>query len=104
MFRELCEGAYRLFQEVPCSHYHIELYGYLQTKTNNHKIVYCDSYIASQQQYDPAKHAKPDSYQGRSYQTLPTYIRNAIDHPDSGRIYTEEKLKESIELLIELCR
>lgn len=32
------------------------------------------------------------------------YIRNAIDHPDSGNIYTKEELRTSIEFLIELCK
>ena len=41
---------------------------------------------------------------GTNYQTLPTYIRNAIDHPDSGNTFTDEELNISIELLVELCR
>ncbi|SHH07914.1 Predicted ATP-binding protein involved in virulence [Butyrivibrio fibrisolvens DSM 3071] len=89
---------------VPSKDYHIELYAYLQMKTNNHTIESCDAYIAQQQQYDRTKHEKFDGYRNHNYQTLPTYIRNAIDHPDSGRSYTEEEFKASIELLIELCR
>lgn len=90
---------------VPSVDYHIELYGYLQIKTGNHSIEGCDRYISQQLQYNSNKHEKNDnSYPGHSYITLPTYIRNAIDHPDSGRTYTEEQLKTSIELLIELCK
>lgn len=89
---------------IPSIDYHIELYGYLQTKTECHRIEDCDSYIASQPQYDAAKHERIDSYRSSNYQTLPTYIRNAIDHPDSGRTYTEEEFEESIKLLIELCK
>ena len=89
---------------VPSTDYHIELYAYLQMKTNNHTIEACDAYIAQQSQYDRTKHEKLDRYRNHNYQTLPTYIRNAIDHPDSGRSYTEEEFKASIELLIELCR
>lgn len=90
--------------------YHIQLYGYLQTKENKPKIKECDTFIASHQLYDSTKYNKPSSYtdtrSGRTinYQTLPTYIRNAIDHPDSGNTYTSEELKLSIEFLIELCR
>ena len=84
--------------------YHIELYGYLQSKEGKHHIKDCDSFIAASALYDSTKHSKPDSYNNIKYQTLPTYIRNAIDHPDSGRTYTEKELKTSIELLIELCR
>lgn len=90
---------------VPSIDYHIELYGYLQTKSGSHRIEECDAYIARQAQYDIAKHQKiDDSYPHHHYQTLPTYIRNAIDHPDSGRTYTEKDLEESIKLLIKLCK
>lgn len=91
---------------VPSIDYHIELYGYLQTKTGFHRIEDCDGYIAGRIPiYDVAKHQKIDnSYPPHHYQTLPTYIRNAIDHPDSGRTYSEEELEESIRLLIELCK
>ncbi len=90
---------------VPSIDYHIELYGYLQTKTSNHRIEDCDLYISQQAQYDSNQHEMIDnSYPGHHYITLPTYIRNAIDHPDSGRIFTEEQLQTSIKLLIELCR
>ena len=89
---------------VPSIDYHIELYGYLQTKTGCHKIEECDAYIAKQKQYNASKHEKIDSYQKQHYQTLPTYIRNAIDHPDSKRSYTEEEFEESLKLLIELCK
>lgn len=89
---------------VPTTDYHIELYGYLQTKTGKHNIEDFDSYIVQQSQYDQSKHEKIDSYHNHHYQTLPTFIRNAIDHPDSGRIYTEEEFKISLELLIELCK
>lgn len=89
---------------VPSIDYHIELYGFLQTKSGCHRIEDCDEYIVQQPQYDAVKHQRLDSYHSSHYQTLPTYIRNAIDHPDSGRTYTEEDLKKSIILLIELCR
>lgn len=90
---------------IPSKDYHIELYGWLQTKYGKHKIEECDLYISQQTQYDPTKHEMIDnSYPGHQYMTLPTYIRNAIDHPDSGRTYTEEQLKTSIQLLIELCK
>lgn len=90
--------------------YHIELYGYLQNKTNSLSVKSCDDYIAAQTTlYNPAMHAKASAFtnqrgQTTNYQTLPTYIRNQIDHPDPNRSYTKEELKTSIELLIELCR
>lgn len=39
-----------------------------------------------------------------NYETLPTYVRNAIDHPDPAHRFTEQELRNSIELLIKLCR
>lgn len=84
--------------------YHIQLYGYLQSKENKPKIRDCDTFIASHALYDSTKYDKPSAHGTTNYQTLSTYIRNAIDHPDSGNTYTPEELKFSIEFLIELCR
>ena len=89
--------------------YHIESYGYLQNKTGCYTVKSCDDYIVQQSAiYNPALHRKPSSFTNQSgrttnYQTLPTYIRNLIDHPDPNRSYTQEELKRSIELLIALC-
>lgn len=89
--------------------YHIELYGYLQDKTQNYTVKKCDNYIAAQKSFNPALHTKTSSYKNQNgritkYKTLPTYIRNLIDHPDQTKNYTQEELQCSIELLIKLCR
>ena len=85
--------------------YHIELYGYLQNKIGTSSVKACDDYIVAQTTvYDASKHAKSSAYGATTYQTLPTYIRNAIDHPDPSRTFTQGQLRTSIELLIELCR
>lgn len=89
--------------------YHIELYGYLQNKTGNDTVKSCDDYITQSAFFNSALHAKTSSFTNQrghttSYQTLPTYIRNLIDHPDPTQNYTQEEFKRSIELLIELCR
>ena len=91
--------------------YHIELYGYLQNKTNRYSVKSCDDYIVDQTSiYNPTLHYKPSSFTNNirgntvTYQTLPTYIRNAIDHPSPTNTYTQDELKTSIELLIQLCR
>ena len=84
--------------------YHIALYGDLQTQTGNEKIEDADSYIATQPEYDASVHGRADSYRRNHYQTLPTYIRNAIDHPDSRRRYTDDQMEVSIELLRDICR
>ena len=91
--------------------YHIALYGYLQSKYGLDSIRACDTYIERKSPiYQRALHEKIDNYvnsNGKTtvYKTLPTYIRNYIDHPDGNRQpYTESELEESIKLLIELCR
>ena len=89
--------------------YHIELYGYLQNKTGNDTVKSCDDYIAQSAFFNSALHTKKSSFTNQrgyttNYQTLPTYIRNLIDHPDPTQNYTQEEFKHSIELLIELCR
>lgn len=83
--------------------YHIALYGDLQTQTGKSSIKEIDDYIATQPEYNATVHQKIDTTHG-CYQTLPTYIRNAIDHPDSGRSYTEEELSISLSLLRDLCK
>lgn len=99
---------------IASSDYHIELYGYLQTKVAIHlgkascSVQECDNYIRSQTAiYDPSRHEKIFTRTTGTHviteYTLPTYIRNAIDHPDSGRVFTKEELETSIALLIDLC-
>lgn len=84
--------------------YHIELYGYLQTKENKLTIKACDDFILSHSLYDQRQYYKPYSHGRTNYNTLPTYIRNAIDHPDSNHTYTDEELRKSIEFLIQLLK
>lgn len=94
--------------------YHIELYGQLQNRialssgNASCSVKECDTYITQQTVYNPTIHSKPSTHTVGSstttYQTLSTYIRNAIDHPDSGNTFTQEELRVSIELLILLCR
>lgn len=83
--------------------YHIALYGRVQLMEQKHRITECDSFIAQNQDYDSTIHEKIDNSQYGNYITLPTYIRNAIDHPDSGRRYTSEDLHISIQLLRKMC-
>lgn len=94
-----------------CSNdYHIELYGYLQNKIalssgrGSCSVKDCDSYILHQSEYNSSLHEKISSHGNTTYSTLPTYIRNAIDHPDPTRTFTQEELIESIQLLIKLVK
>lgn len=82
--------------------YHIALYGDFQLQTGKSAIAAADAHIQSQPEYIPALHEKLDTY-GPGYKTLPTYIRNKIDHPDSPRVYTEAEFERSILLLRSIC-
>lgn len=84
--------------------YHIELYGWLQEKESKKTVKACDDFIIAQRQYKQALHAKPSQNGSVSYNSLPTYIRNAIHHPESGNRFTLAELRTSICLLIELLR
>ena len=89
--------------------YHIALYGYLQTLTQKSEINSCDRLIKSSKKYDERKYKKTanvliNGNWKRVTESLPTFVRDAIDHPDSGREYTDAELRESIEFLIELCK
>lgn len=83
---------------------HIALYGYLQTLTGNSRIEDCDNYIASSSLFDTSKYGYISSYRTTNYRTLPTMIRNHIDHPDNGYTYDDKQLKISTLFLIELIK
>lgn len=97
------ETTYLSF-DVISNDYHIELYGWLQEKEHLETVKSCDDFIKLHPKYDPSKYAKPSAFGRTTYDTLCTYIRNAIHHPDSGNTFSEMELRNSIELLIELCK
>lgn len=99
----VAETNYLAF-DIVSNDYHIELYGWLQDKESKEKIKYCDDFIKSHPMYIVSKHHKASNYGSTTYDTVCSYIRNAIHHPDSGNTFTEDELRTSIELLIELCR
>lgn len=100
--------------DIISNDYHIELYGHLQNKIAQSRgvpecsVKACDTYITQQSDYNSALHHKPSihvtTHGTTPYDTLSTYIRNAIDHPEPTRTFTPEELRTSIELLIKLCR
>jgi len=90
--------------------YHIQLFGalhnILQGITESgvtHSILSIDRYIKNHPFYDSSKHEREDSSHGH-YDTLTVYIRNAIDHPDSGRTYNDSDLDISIGLLRDIYK
>lgn len=85
--------------------YHIQLFATLHNKLQNipesgvdKRIASIDNFIRTHALYDSSKHEREDASHGH-YHTLPVYIRNAIDHPDGGRTYSEEDMEKSIKLL-----
>lgn len=84
--------------------YHIELYGWLQEKESKNKVKACDEFIVAHSKYSPVLHEKPSLHGKISYKSLPTYIRNAINHPDSGNSFTHDELRISTCLLIDILR
>lgn len=89
---------------IPSIDYHIALYGTIQTRYSKHFISDCDDFIHTgcAPYYQPGIHGCVTTYNGTTYNTLPTKIRNNIDHPDNGYTYTEGELKMSIELMREI--
>lgn len=96
--------------DITSNDYHIQLYGYLQNKiaassgNSSCSVKQCDEYIKQSKEYNQTQHERKSSYKTTKYDTLPTYVRNAIDHPDNSRKITPSELRTSIELLIKLCR
>ena len=85
--------------------YHIALYGAIQSKYNKHSILSCDQFIEAQTPfYDASKHHKSTSYNGVNYNTLPTSIRNHIDHPDNPNTFTEDERECSILLMRDILK
>ena len=90
--------------DIVSNDYHIELFGWLQDKEGGLNVKVCDNFIKARPEYIVPLHYKPSTFGATTYDTLSTYIRNAIHHPDPARTYTESELRTSIELLIQLCR
>ncbi|HHQ4308779.1 TPA: AAA family ATPase, partial [Serratia fonticola] len=97
------ETTYLAF-DVVSNDYHIELYGWLQDKENVGAVKACDNFIKTHSSYDPLIHARSSHFGATTYDTLSTYIRNSIHHPDSGNTFTESELRASIQLLIDICK
>lgn len=95
------EVQYLIFG-IPTIEYHICLYGKLQAKWGTN-VKETDNKICEHQKIKSEKIHTTYTYKNgytEDYYTLPTYIRNKIDHPDNlENDFTDEQLQESIELL-----
>ena len=102
---------------LPSIEYHVELYGYLQIKEGYRtlgralNVKETDDFIKGHSRYNASLHAKQYAYTNSrgvttTYDTLCSYIRNCIDHPDPSTHAepTEGEMQVSIELLRDLCR
>ena len=90
---------------VPTIDYHTALYGAIQSKYNRQTIADCDSFIERCTPfYDPVRHESitTNPHSGRTYKTLPTKVRNHIDHPSTAVAFTPGEMEESIRLMREI--
>ena len=97
------EVNYHAF-DIPSIDYHIELYGTLQNRFNLSTVKDCDKFIKKSKFYNQEIHYKKWEFNTTTYETLPSYIRNSIDHPDANRKYNEDELRKSITLLQNLLK
>jgi hypothetical protein len=87
------------------SDYHSELYSTLHARyedaepedNDRQQIKNFDTgYFVTEKALEEVK-----PWKGRANScSLPTYVRNCINHPDSGNTFTPEELEESIKLMI----
>lgn len=87
--------------DVISAEYYMELYNYLQTLTGKDTIKKMDCYISKHPLYE-RKYQKTSTHLKTTYDTLPTYVRNAISHPENS--YSDEELELSVELIREICK
>jgi hypothetical protein len=84
--------------------FHIQLYAYIQNELAKAAAVRgIDDYLL----HYKAPKKKSSFMSGRrlvSYHSLPTYIRNAISHPDDTLVFSDDELAQSIEWMIEFIR
>lgn len=88
---------------IPTSDYHNALYGYLIGEKTINKF---EKYIKNHPLFNHDYYNNYNySRENNEIETLPTYIRNAIHHPENDqRHFTEEELKTSIDFLRELIK
>lgn len=87
---------------IPTSDYHNALYGYL---IGEQYIDDFENYIENHPLFNNNYYNKYNYSRKNRIETLPTYIRNALHHPENDkRHFTEEELKISIDFLRELIK
>lgn len=93
--------------------YHIELFSYIQRNANPTKelnVKETDDYISAHSLYNAANHERIDTFTNprnghtTTYMTLPTFIRNRIDHPNISDSYSYSQLLTSIQLMRDIIK
>lgn len=93
-----------LIFDIATNDYHNQLFGYLQENLQLRTIKDVDNYILTNQYYN-INYNKTYTYNVTTYNTLPSYIRNAIHHPEDNNLsFTIQELKESILLLRKIIK
>lgn len=92
------EINYHVFN-ICSTDYHIQLFGEIQRISGKDNISDCDEYIKNHQLFEN-KYLKSYRVNSHNYDTLPTYIRNCIDHPNTSTSFSEEELIASIKFMI----
>lgn len=82
--------------------YLLALYCYIQESRDLEHIKDVDSFIEHHDLFLDTM-IRVDKSHKTEYRTLPTYIRNAICHPNPERTYSEDELHGSIEFLRSIC-
>lgn len=95
------EVNYLVF-DIVSAEYHNQLYCQIQNRHNLLKVKACDDYIYHHHAFIPTLHQKISGYGRVQYNTICSYIRNAIDHYDNGHTYTEDELRCSIQFMQEI--
>lgn len=88
--------------ELYTTDFHISLYGALQDLTGRTSIDGnngIDRWLL-----DHGAPRRQSHYGSHHYETLPTLIRNHIDHPDNNYTYTDDEFRQSINFLIEKAK
>ena len=99
----LAETNYLAFGIISTD-YHNQLFSHLKTKFKLNSIKECDEYIKQHASYNPAIHEERSQHNSTHYETICSFVRNAIHHPESGYEYTQDQLNISINLLIQILK
>lgn len=103
----LAEIKYSIF-DLYTTDFHTLLYGYIQQNfvSNSAGTLINDPNISQTDKWLKSQNAPLKNYihNNKVYKTLPTYIRNCIDHPDNIYSYTKEELMQSIENMIDIVK